>query len=191
MTVKNTKLGFSLVLLLGILFLLAAGVGAGNNEGSIEDIEIWADEMTIEEDKLIAEGNVVIYSPQGEMRGAYFEADNISETGVLSGDPVWENEAGWVVTGSKFEIDFAKQELFIPERANVESEQVVADSQQLHYFRARNEVILTGEVEVTNQQRRLTGEQVVIDLETERMTSSGSSRLLLPRRDVETEDDQE
>ncbi|SDC09141.1 MULTISPECIES: LptA/OstA family protein [unclassified Candidatus Frackibacter] len=144
-----------------------------------EKFEILANEMVLDKDTLIAKGEVKITTEQGKMTGDRFKADNLKGKGLLTGNPLLINE-GWKVSGNRFEINFDKEEVFVPQNAHIESETLVADAKHLLLLGKKEEVILTGEVTVINQERKLTGDKVVIDLKTEKIRSMGRSRLTLP-----------
>ncbi|KXS45905.1 MAG: lipopolysaccharide export system protein LptA [Candidatus Frackibacter sp. T328-2] len=170
-----------LTILVTILLLVNLGSISLLNakETPKEKFEILANEMVLDKDTLIAKGEVKITTEQGKMIGDRFEADNLESRGLLTGDPLLINE-GWKVSGNRFEINFDKEEVFVPQNAHIESKTLVADAKQLLLLGKKEEVILTGEVTVINQKRKLTGDKVVIDLQTEKIKSMGRSRLTLP-----------
>lgn len=151
-----------------------------------KDFEVTADQMVLEKDKLIAEGNVQVNSSQGKMTGAKFRLNNSTKSGILTGNPILENK-GWKVDGNKFEIDFDTKELFVPAKAHIESKNLVADADQLRFLSQKDQAVLTGNVLVINQERRLTGKEVIINLETEKITSTGRTKLTFPSDELNTE----
>ncbi|ADL13665.1 LptA/OstA family protein [Acetohalobium arabaticum] len=151
------------------------------------EMEILADEMILEKKSIVATGNVEVNSSQGRMTGDRFEVDNEAETGLMTGDPPVLVSQGWQVTGKRLEIDFAAEEVFVPQKAHLQSDTMEADAEQMRILYQKRQAVLTGDVVVVNQERRLTGQKVTIDLETERMSSKGRTKLTLPSSDLESE----
>jgi lipopolysaccharide export system protein LptA len=181
----NNKL---LIIIFVSIFIIASGrLFLVQAESGVEDqFEVMADEMILEEGEIVAKGNVEINSFQGKMTGERFELNNNTESGLLTGSPVLSKD-NWRIQGSRFEIDFAAEEIFIPKNAHLRSETMQADAKQLLFVNKKNQVILTGEVVVNNQGKKLTANQVVIDLKTEKLSSTGRTKLTLPDDELDSE----
>ncbi|WP_159442884.1 LptA/OstA family protein [Selenihalanaerobacter shriftii] len=181
MTFNKKSIGLVIVLISLLIVNMGWTPSITAKEATKDEFEILANQMTLENDKLVAKGDVKVNSNQGRMTGDKFWLNNSTETGELIGNPIL-NSQGWRVTGSKFEIDFAKEELFIPSNAHMESKKLVADANQLRFLNQKDQAVLTGQVVVIDQDRRLTGDKVIINLKTEKINSIGRTKLTLPSK---------
>ncbi|MGM0470916.1 MAG: LptA/OstA family protein [Bacillota bacterium] len=183
---------FKLALFGLVLNLVLAGQVIAQDKGEQQranQLEILADEMVLKNDSAVATGNVEVNTAQGQMFGSRLELDKSYQSGLLTGSPKLISQ-GWEVTGKRFEIDFAKDELFVPKEAHLKSSDLTADADQLQLLYQADQAILTGNVVVINQQRKLTGDKVVVNLKTEELTSEGRSRLKIPQQDLKQEDEE-
>lgn len=187
MLLKKNKLLLIVLLSLAVITLTSLAGGAKEAAEAGEEMEILADEMVLKKTSLVATGNVEVNSSQGRMTGDRFEVDNEAETGLMTGDPPVLISQGWQVTGKRLEIDFAAEEVFVPQKAHLQSDTMEADAEQMRILHQKSQAVLTGDVVVVNKERRLTGQKVTIDLETESMTSEGKTKLTLPPSDLESE----
>ncbi len=132
-------------------------------------------------DKVEAEGKVVVKQEGSELQSQRLELDYKAETAVLTGSPRLLREQA-TITGDKFKVDLAADYWEVIGNAHLEEKEqnIVADADKLEYSRKKQEIVLIGNVVVVQNERRITGPKVIVDLEAEKVKVKGRSKLTLP-----------
>lgn len=158
-------------------------IATGNVVLDRDNLKLTSNKLTANQNlgEIKATGEVLVKQEGSKLTGQELTLNNKSKQGVLTGNPKMENE-GATITGNRFEFNLDTNKLFVYGGAHIvdESQDLIADAEEMEYNDVSQEVILTGNVYAKRGTQTVNAEEVIINLKTRKMIAKGKTKFVIP-----------
>ncbi|AGB42287.1 organic solvent tolerance protein OstA [Halobacteroides halobius DSM 5150] len=134
-------------------------------------------------EQVTAIGDVVFKQNNSQLKGKQLDLNYKTQTGSLTGNPRLIRDK-MLITGQQFEFDLKADHLAVTGGAYLKdpTQDLTARAERINYNQDKQEVVLSGDVEVNRGSRRMIAPKVIIDLETRKITTQGKTKFIIPNK---------